>query len=222
MERGQGQRIDGHAAEDVVHGRVAGDDRVVDAVARHAAPPGHRPDHVVDLLDGGRLQAPQIVGVLEGECDPRDDVGAVGALGVHRRGPVDDLSGPEIDELRRDRARPQVDGQPEDVLRGVLGLDVEDLAVFVQDRRDPAGRAERLAAELGRASPAAGAAPGDFERRPERIGHGDGRVERRLLQDERQLLDGRIDEGGRGNARIEDGDLFQPRPGQGLDDEIAA
>ena len=101
VERGQGQRVDGDAAEDVVHGRVAGDDRVVDPVAGDAAPPGHRPDHVVDELDGGAFQAPEVVGVLEGEGDPRDDVGAVGVLGVDRGGPLDDLPGPQVDELGR-------------------------------------------------------------------------------------------------------------------------
>ena len=221
VERGQGQRIHGDAAEDVVHGRVAGDDGVVDPVPRDAAPPAHRPDEVVDELNGRVSQAAEVVRVLEGEGDAGDDVGAVGALGVDGRFPVGDPARPQVDELGRDRGRAQIDGQPERFPAGFFGLDVEDLAVVVEDGRDRPRRAGGRAAQLGQGGQGQ-VESRRFELGPERIGHSGRDIERRLLQDESELFDGRIDISDRREPGVEDGDPLEPGPGQGLYGDIAA
>ena len=68
----------------------------------------------------------------------------------------------------------------------------------------------------------AGQPPRRLQVGPKRVRHGGRRVEGRLLQDEGELLDGRIDEGGRRNAGVEDGDLFEPGSRERFHDDVAA
>jgi hypothetical protein len=221
VERGQGERVDGDAAEDVIHDRVPGDDRVVDAVTGDPAPPGHACDEVVDELDGDVFQALKVIGVLEGESDPRDNVRAVGILGVDRGGPLDDLPGPQVDKLGDDRARAQVDRQAVGLAPGIVRFDVEDLPIVVEDGGRRPSPGEDRAAEL-RQDRQGKAEPGRLQLRPEGVRHRSRRVQGWLFQDERELLHGRVDEDRRGDSRVEDGDLFEARPRERFHGEVAA
>ncbi len=63
---------------------------------------------------------------------------------------------------------------------------------------------------------------GRFKQGPERIGRGGRDEEGGLLQDEREPLDRRVDVGGQGRPRIEDGDLLEPGARQRLHGDVAA
>ncbi len=133
-ERHLAQGAGVQTAEQLLHGRVAGDGNLIDLLPRHARRGAKLADHFIDGLGNGRLQLPQGIAVGSRAMDARKDVVAEAGLRIQPRDHGQVVSRTGVQKRGGQRGGADIDGHGKGVPLGVAGLEIQEPAVGL-DRR---------------------------------------------------------------------------------------
>ena len=124
---------------------LPGDRDLVDLAGRHAGLLAHLLRELVERLLGAALQERERIGVEHRRGDARDHVGAEGLLLVQLRLHRERRAGLEVEQVRDDGGRPEIERDREGPPGRVARLDVEQQVVAEHGGHLEVGGAERAA-----------------------------------------------------------------------------